>query len=60
MSAATGGLADDHDVLDFSAYTLFAEAQRPATETLLPQAEKDKYDAEFERQRKEYEAERAK
>ncbi|PAV78272.1 hypothetical protein WR25_17668 [Diploscapter pachys] len=60
VSAATGGLADDHDVLDFSAYTLFADAQRPATETLLPQAEKDKYDAEFERQMKEYEAERAK
>lgn len=60
ISAATGGLADDHDVLDFSVYSLFNEAPRPATSQQLPQEEKQKYDAEFQQQMKEYEAERAK
>ncbi|EYB85583.1 hypothetical protein Y032_0295g1650 [Ancylostoma ceylanicum] len=59
MSAATGGLADDHDVLDFSVFSLHTET-RPPTATHIPQEEKTKYDEEFERQMKEYEAERAK
>jgi mannose-binding lectin 1 len=30
VSAATGGLADDHDVTDFSVYSLSTQAQRAA------------------------------
>ncbi|KAK6728490.1 hypothetical protein RB195_005868 [Necator americanus] len=59
MSAATGGLADDHDVLDFSVFSIHTDT-RPPTATHIPQEEKTKYDEEFERQMKEYEAERAK
>lgn len=59
VSAATGGLADDHDVLDFSVSSLLTDA-RPAPGTPLPQDEKAKYDEEFEKQMKEFEAERAK
>ncbi|CAJ0962931.1 unnamed protein product, partial [Mesorhabditis belari] len=57
-SAATGGLADDHDVTDFSVYSLFQETQKPAAEQQLPQAEKAKYDEEFQKQMEEYEKER--
>ncbi|GMR53563.1 hypothetical protein PMAYCL1PPCAC_23758, partial [Pristionchus mayeri] len=60
ISAATGGLADDHDVVDFSVYSLHADAPRPATSQQLPQEEKQKYDAEFEKQMHEYESERQK
>ncbi|GMT28482.1 hypothetical protein PFISCL1PPCAC_19779, partial [Pristionchus fissidentatus] len=60
ISAATGGLADDHDVVDFSVYSLHSEAPRPATSQQLPQEEKQKYDAEFERQMHDYESERQK
>ncbi|KHJ78152.1 Legume-like lectin family protein, partial [Oesophagostomum dentatum] len=59
MSAATGGLADDHDVLDFSVYSIHTDGRSP-TATHMPQDEKSKYDEEFERQMKEFEAERAK
>ncbi|KAJ1373744.1 hypothetical protein KIN20_036240 [Parelaphostrongylus tenuis] len=59
VSAATGGLADDHDVLEFSVFSLLTEP-RSATGTGLRQEEKKKYDEEFERQMKEFEAERAK
>ncbi|GMT00565.1 hypothetical protein PENTCL1PPCAC_22739, partial [Pristionchus entomophagus] len=60
ISAATGGLADDHDVLDFSVYSLHSEAPRPSTSEQLPHDEKQKYDAEFEKQMHEYESERQK
>ncbi|CAB3410836.1 unnamed protein product [Caenorhabditis bovis] len=61
VSAATGGLADDHDILDFSTYALFNSNQKPAPNAQqIPQQEKQKYDEEFERQMKEYEADRAK
>ncbi|CAB03169.1 L-type lectin-like domain-containing protein [Caenorhabditis elegans] len=61
VSAATGGLADDHDVLDFSVFSLFNEQQKPVpVAEQIPQQEKQKYDEEFERQMKEYEQERAK
>ncbi|KJH44818.1 Legume-like lectin family protein [Dictyocaulus viviparus] len=59
ISAATGGLADDHDVLDFSVFSLLTEPRTP-TQTGLPQEEKVKYDQEFDRQMKDFEAERAK
>ncbi|VDM59818.1 unnamed protein product [Angiostrongylus costaricensis] len=59
VSAATGGLADDHDILEFSVFSLVTEL-RTSAPTGLPQDEKVKYDQEFERQMKEYEAERAK
>ncbi|XGW22170.1 hypothetical protein V3C99_004840 [Haemonchus contortus] len=59
VSAATGGLADDHDILDFSVSSLITDS-RPSTPSSLPQAEKEKYEEEFEKQMKEFEAERAK
>lgn len=58
ISAATGGLADDHDIVEYSVYSLFTD--RPAAPAALPQEEKQKYDAEFERQMQEYERERQK
>ncbi|CAJ0562863.1 unnamed protein product, partial [Mesorhabditis spiculigera] len=58
VSAATGGLADDHDITDFSVFSLFQETQKPAAEQQLPQAEKTKYDEEFQKQMEEYEKER--
>uniref|UniRef100_A0A915B1V6 L-type lectin-like domain-containing protein n=1 Tax=Parascaris univalens TaxID=6257 RepID=A0A915B1V6_PARUN len=59
VSAATGGLADDHDVTDFSVFSLFTDQQKLQTAT-LPREEKQKYDAEFERQMQDYERERQK
>lgn len=58
VSAATGGLADDHDITDFSVYSLFTDHQKP--QVTLPHEEKQKYDAEFERQMQDYEKERQK
>lgn len=58
ISAATGGLADDHDIIEFSAYSLH---NKPATGGHdIPKDEKEKYDAEFERQREQFEKEREK
>ncbi|VDN36517.1 unnamed protein product [Gongylonema pulchrum] len=56
ISAATGGLADDHDIVEFSVFSLFPDG-RPSP-AALPQDEKQKYDAEFEKQMQEYEKER--
>lgn len=56
ISAATGGLADDHDIITFSVFSLYTD--RIQTPSALPQEEKQKYDAEFERQMQEYEKER--
>lgn len=58
VSAATGGLADDHDVVDFSVYSLSTQAQRAAN--AIPQDERAKYDQEFEKQMNEFEQERKK
>ncbi|KAI1722185.1 legume-like lectin family domain-containing protein [Ditylenchus destructor] len=58
VSAATGGLADDHDILDFSVYSLLSEVPKPQTDHQIPQDEKQKYDAEFEQQMKKFEEER--
>ncbi|EFO22212.1 Ile-1 protein [Loa loa] len=58
ISAATGGLADDHDIVEYSVFSLYTD--RTAAPSALPQEEKQKYDAEFEKQMKEYEKERQK
>ncbi|CAG9537028.1 unnamed protein product [Cercopithifilaria johnstoni] len=58
ISAATGGLADDHDIVKYSVFSLYTD--RGLAPSALPQEEKQKYDAEFERQMKEYEKERQK
>uniref|UniRef100_A0A3Q0STY5 Lectin, mannose-binding, 1 n=1 Tax=Amphilophus citrinellus TaxID=61819 RepID=A0A3Q0STY5_AMPCI len=43
ISAATGGLADDHDVLSFLLFRLTEPGQQP-----IPKEEKDKYQEEFQ------------
>ncbi|XP_023684479.2 protein ERGIC-53 [Paramormyrops kingsleyae] len=49
ISAATGGLADDHDVLSFLLFRLTEPGQQPAPPDVeIPKEEKDKYQAEFE------------
>ncbi|VIO95599.1 Legume-like lectin family protein [Brugia malayi] len=58
ISAATGGLADDHDIVEYSVFSLYTD--RAPAASALPQEEKQKYDAEFEKQMKEYEKERQK
>jgi mannose-binding lectin 1 len=59
ISAATGALADDHDILDFSVYSVLNEAPKPAAQA-IPQDERQKYDAEFAKQMEQYEDERKK
>uniref|UniRef100_A0A915Q6G0 L-type lectin-like domain-containing protein n=1 Tax=Setaria digitata TaxID=48799 RepID=A0A915Q6G0_9BILA len=58
ISAATGGLADDHDIIEYSVFSLYTD--RTPSPSALPQEEKQKYDAEFELQMKEYEKQRQK
>lgn len=49
ISAATGGLADDHDVLSFLMFRLTEPGQEvPPPEAEIPKEEKDKYQEEFE------------
>ncbi|XP_028828889.1 protein ERGIC-53 [Denticeps clupeoides] len=49
ISAATGGLADDHDVLSFLLFRLTEPGQQlPPAEQEMPKEEKDKYQEEFE------------
>uniref|UniRef100_A0A8C2A957 Lectin, mannose-binding, 1 n=1 Tax=Cyprinus carpio TaxID=7962 RepID=A0A8C2A957_CYPCA len=49
ISAATGGLADDHDVLSFLVFRLAEPGQNlPPPEKEIPKEEKDKYQEEFE------------
>ncbi|XP_067106360.1 protein ERGIC-53 [Osmerus mordax] len=49
ISAATGGLADDHDVLSFLLFRLAEPGQQlPPPEAEIPKEEKDKYQEEFE------------
>lgn len=48
ISAATGGLADDHDVLSFLLFRLTEPGQQvPAPEQEIPKEEQDKYQEEF-------------
>lgn len=53
---------DDHDVLDFSVFAVFTEAQRlnQQQQQQIPQDERQKYDEEFAKQMQEYEEERKK
>ncbi|KAF7637741.1 L-type lectin-like domain-containing protein [Meloidogyne graminicola] len=61
VSAATGGLADDHDILDFSTFSIFTDAaQMEHAKQQLAQEEKTRAEAEFERQQAEFEKEREK
>ncbi|XP_051955724.1 protein ERGIC-53-like [Xyrauchen texanus] len=49
ISAATGGLADDHDVLSFLVFRLTEPGQNlPPPEKEIPKEEQDKYQEEFE------------
>ncbi|KAJ4926047.1 hypothetical protein JOQ06_008231 [Pogonophryne albipinna] len=49
VSAATGGLADDHDVLSFLTFSLTEPGQQPPPpESEIPKEEKDKYQEEFQ------------
>ncbi|XP_075899791.1 protein ERGIC-53 isoform X2 [Nelusetta ayraudi] len=49
ISAATGGLADDHDVLSFLVFRLTEPGQQPPPpESEIPKEEKDKYQEEFQ------------
>ncbi|MEE6457937.1 hypothetical protein FKM82_000110 [Ascaphus truei] len=49
ISAATGGLADDHDVLSFLTFQLTEPGQEaPTPDAEIPKEEKDKYQEEFE------------
>lgn len=49
ISAATGGLADDHDVLSFLLFRLTEPGQHPPPpEFEIPKEEKDKYQEEFQ------------
>ncbi|XP_061657994.1 protein ERGIC-53 [Syngnathoides biaculeatus] len=48
VSAATGGLADDHDVLSFLLFQLTEPGQTPPQpEAEIPKEDKDKYQEEF-------------
>ncbi|XP_076139896.1 protein ERGIC-53 [Alosa pseudoharengus] len=48
ISAATGGLADDHDVLSFLVFRLTEPGQQlPPVEQEIPKEEQDKYQEEF-------------
>uniref|UniRef100_A0AC34G9L5 L-type lectin-like domain-containing protein n=1 Tax=Panagrolaimus sp. ES5 TaxID=591445 RepID=A0AC34G9L5_9BILA len=59
VSAATGALADDYYILDFSVYSVFNEATKPAVQP-IPQDERQKNDAEFAKQIEQYKDERKK
>ncbi|XP_051866183.1 protein ERGIC-53 [Pristis pectinata] len=49
ISAATGALADDHDVLSFLTFRLFEPGQTiPPADSTIPQEEKEKYKEEYE------------
>ncbi|KAM4808994.1 protein ERGIC-53 [Rhinophrynus dorsalis] len=49
ISAATGGLADDHDVLSFLTFQLSEPGKEaPPADAEIPKEEKDKYQEEFE------------
>ncbi|XP_034048317.1 protein ERGIC-53 [Thalassophryne amazonica] len=49
ISAATGGLADDHDVLSFLLFRLTEpDQQPPPPDSEIPKSDKDKYQEEFQ------------
>uniref|UniRef100_A0A1W7RAJ5 Protein ERGIC-53 n=1 Tax=Hadrurus spadix TaxID=141984 RepID=A0A1W7RAJ5_9SCOR len=47
LSAATGGLADDHDALKFLAYSLYPPGTQPTQQT-IGDTEKEKFSKEYE------------
>ncbi|XP_035229914.1 protein ERGIC-53-like [Stegodyphus dumicola] len=47
LSAATGGLADDHDALKFLAYSLYPPGTQPVSQ-VIADAEKEKFSKEYE------------
>ncbi|KAM6392193.1 protein ERGIC-53 isoform 2-T2 [Rhynochetos jubatus] len=56
ISAATGGLADDHDVLSFLTFRLSEPGKElPTLDTEIPGNEREKYREEFERFRQDLE-----
>uniref|UniRef100_A0A8D0LBI1 Lectin, mannose binding 1 n=1 Tax=Sphenodon punctatus TaxID=8508 RepID=A0A8D0LBI1_SPHPU len=49
ISAATGGLADDHDVLSFLTFQLIEPGKEiPSPDAEIPEKDKEKYQEEFE------------
>ncbi|KAK8780566.1 hypothetical protein V5799_018093, partial [Amblyomma americanum] len=61
VSAATGGLADDHDALKFLTTSLHPEGQQPAATQTIADSEKERFSREYEqykdkleRQKEEY------
>lgn len=48
VSAATGGLADDHDVLSFSTHSLVPIAEKPYLKDGIPDDERLKFEHEFD------------
>nr|XP_037278586.1 protein ERGIC-53-like [Rhipicephalus microplus] len=61
VSAATGGLADDHDALKFLTTSLLPEGQQPVATQTIAESEKEKFSREYEqykdkleRQKEEY------
>lgn len=48
VSAATGGLADDHDVLKFLTTSLYAPGQAPQMQGNIADPEKEKFTKEYE------------
>ncbi|OQR70180.1 protein ERGIC-53 isoform 1 [Tropilaelaps mercedesae] len=48
VSAATGGLADDHDVLKFLTTSLYAPGQAPHIQGMIADTEKERFSKEYE------------
>ncbi len=57
VTAATGGLADDHDVLTFITHSIIDQTQDP---NQVPTEEQKKYDREYEDFMKQLEIEKEK
>ena len=51
VSAATGGLADDHDVLKFLTYSLHVPGSQPQPAAGIAESEKEKFAREYEQYR---------
>nr|XP_022312561.1 protein ERGIC-53-like [Crassostrea virginica] len=56
VTAATGGLADDHDVLAFLTHSLHSKEEQPANQ--VPEQDRQKYEKEFDEYYKELETAR--
>lgn len=58
MSAETGGLADDHDVLEFSTNT-YSNKQAPGQDQAVAAEQAKKYQEEYEKYEQELKKQRA-